>query len=57
MNEQREAAYLAVVKALREISIGKTRDDMDNGWICAARLSGIAREALKLAAEAEKERG
>jgi hypothetical protein len=37
-----------VEAALAEIAFGKIAADMDNGWICAARLSGIARAALSL---------
>lgn len=33
-------------KALREIARGKMPQDMGDGFICAARLSGIARAAL-----------
>lgn len=31
---------------LREIALGRIGADGDNGWICAARLSGLARAAL-----------
>jgi hypothetical protein len=41
-----KARVAELTRALREIAVGKIEDDQNNAWICAARLSAIARAAL-----------
>jgi hypothetical protein len=59
MTPQREAAYLAVVKALRElVDKPPCRLHPDSACGCAWHMANdVARKALAEAAEAEKERG